>query len=243
MILVGRLRERVRGRAATVEQATEAERVSVVSHELRSPMAALVGAARVLQERWPEIPPEQRSSLLSLIVDETERLATLVEDLLDTSRIDAGTFPYTFAEVDLGGLVRDTAAMLRLGQGEVGVVVRGADSLPRVRGDRSRLKQVLVNLIENAVEHSQAGDEVEVEVCSEAGRVLVAVRDRGPGIPREQHGVIFEKFGRADAASGRSGTGLGLFIARSIAEAHQGRVDVRSDPGRGATFTLDLPVA
>ena len=97
------------------------------------------------------------------------------------------------------------------------------------------------NLIENAVKWSDAGEAVDVEVYALNGRVVVAVRDSGPGIARDEQAVIFEKFGRAKGGVGRAGTGLGLFIARSIAEAHGGSVDVRSAPGEGATFTLMLP--
>jgi two-component system, OmpR family, sensor kinase len=119
-----------------------------------------------------------------------------------------------------------------------------ADWVPRIRGDRERLRQVLANLIDNAVKYSPAGDEVDVNVQPEDGVVRVTVADRGPGIPLDQQGFIFEKFGRAEVRGGGSkpGTGLGLFIARSIAEAHGGTVDVRSRPGEGAIFILTLPV-
>jgi signal transduction histidine kinase len=100
---------------------------------------------------------------------------------------------------------------------------------------------VLRNLLENAVKYSPAGATVDVRARSENGRVLVAVEDSGPGIPAEQHGLIFERFGRANVGLGKPGTGLGLFIARSIAEAHGGRLSVASTPGQGATFTLELP--
>ncbi len=219
-----------------------ADFVSLVSHELRSPMAAVIGAARTLQERWRELTAEQRSSFLELIADETARLANLIGDVLHTSRIEAGTFSYSFSEVDLGELVRDTVAAAILGQDEVSVVARAAPRLPQVRGDRERLRQVLINLVDNAVKYSQVGGEVSVNAWAENGRVLVAVEDHGPGIPREHQGVIFEKFGRAHVGGGKPGTGLGLFIARSIAEAHGGRLSVRSAPGSGATFTLELPV-
>ena len=104
-----------------------------------------------------------------------------------------------------------------------------------------RLRQVLTNLIDNAVKWSHGGQPVDVDVSAHNGLVVIGVRDRGPGIPRDEHGVIFEKFGRAKGGAGRSGTGLGLFIARSIAEAHGGSVEVRSVPGEGATFTLVIP--
>jgi signal transduction histidine kinase len=222
--------------------ALRADFVSLVSHELRSPMAAVIGAARTLQERWRELSPQQRSSFLALISDETSRLATLIGDVLDTSRIEAGTFSYSFTDVDVGELVRETVATIGLGQDEVAVVARSPDAVPRVRADRERLKQVLVNLVENAVKYSRAGDQVEVSTWAENGRVHVAVEDHGPGIPREYHGLIFEKFGRANVGGGKPGTGLGLFIARSISEAHGGRLGVRSAPGQGATFTLELPL-
>ncbi|HSS73942.1 MAG TPA: ATP-binding protein [Gaiellaceae bacterium] len=223
--------------------ALRADFVSLVSHELRSPMAAVIGAARTLQDRWRELSPEQRASFLALISDETARLATLIGDVLDTSRIEAGTFTYSFTDVDLADLVRETVAAMALGQDEVSVVAQAPETVPAVRADRARLKQVLMNLVENAVKYSPAGGEVDVRAWAENGLVLVAVEDQGPGIPREQQGLIFEKFGRANVGGGKPGSGLGLFIARSIAEAHGGSLKVRSAPGKGSTFTLQLPLA
>jgi signal transduction histidine kinase len=223
--------------------ALRADFVSLVSHELRSPMAAVIGAAETLEQRWRELSPAQRSSFLSLIAGETRRLADLIADVLDTSRIEAGTFTYRFDDVDIGELAQEAVASATLGQDEVTVRATVRGPLPTVRGDRMRLRQVLANLIDNAVKWSNGGELVDVDVSATDGRVVVGVRDRGPGIPREEHGVIFEKFGRAKSGTGRSGTGLGLFIARSIAEAHGGSVEVRSAPGEGAVFTLELPAA
>ena len=221
--------------------ALRADFVSLVSHELRSPMAAVIGAAQTLQQRWRELSPEQRASFLELIADETSRLADLIADVLDTSRIEAGTFTYRFDDLDVGELAEEAVASAALGQDEVEIRAVVHRPLPDVRGDRVRLRQVFANLIENAVKWSEGGEHVDVEVSTTNGRVVIGVRDRGPGIPREEHGVIFEKFGRAKGGAGRAGTGLGLFIARSIAEAHGGTVEVRSVPGQGATFTLTLP--
>jgi len=218
-----------------------ADFVSLVSHELRSPMATVIGSARTLQQRWRELGPEQRDSFLALIADETSRLADLVADVLDTSRIEAGTFSYTFHDVDMSVLVRDVTANAEVGQDEVAVRAKLVEPLPTIRGDRERLRQVLANLVENAVKFSPAGAEVQVEALAENGRVYVSVRDRGPGVPAEDQSLIFEKFGRAKGAKNLPGTGLGLFIARSIAEAHGGTLDVHSSPDQGATFTLTLP--
>jgi signal transduction histidine kinase len=221
-----------------------ADFVSLVSHELRSPMAAVIGAARTLEQRWRELTPEQRESFLALIGDETTRLAELISDVLDTSRIEAGTFSYSFSDVDVGSLAREIAAAAGLGQDEVEVTAEVREPVPRVRGDADRLRQVLRNLVENAVKYSPAGDNVGVTVYAHGGRVLVDVADSGPGIAREHQRLIFEKFGRARSSGGaKPGTGLGLFIARSIAEAHGGTLEVRSTPERGSTFTLALPAA
>jgi signal transduction histidine kinase len=220
-----------------------ADFVSLVSHELRSPMAAVIGAARTLQDRWRMLSASQRESFLALIGDETSRLAELVGDVLDTSRIEAGTFSYRFEEVDLGSVVDEAVEAAVLAQQEVPVLASVRSGLPSIRGDRARLRQVLGNLIENAVKYSPEGGEVRVSAATGNGAVLIDVRDSGPGIPRDQQARIFEKFGRVDVpGASKPGTGLGLFIARSIAEAHGGSLEVTSGAELGATFTLSLPV-
>jgi signal transduction histidine kinase len=223
--------------------ALRADFVSMVSHELRAPMASVIGCAQTLNRRWRELTQEQRESFLGLIESETSRLSDLVGDVLDTSRIEAGTFPYAFTEVDLEELVRETAAVVSLGQDEVRVKTRVPPTLPPVHGDRERIRQLLWNLLANAVKYTVTGDEVEVAAASEDGVVAVSVRDHGPGIAPESHRLIFEKFGRVsqDGLS-KPGAGLGLFIARSIAEAHGGTLDVESATGAGATFIVRLPL-
>ena len=223
--------------------ALRADFVSLVSHELRSPMASIIGAAQTLQDRWRDLSSDQRDAFLGLVVHETSRLNELVGDVLDTSRIEAGTFSYAFREVDLGQVIRDAVEAARTGQQEVSVRTSVEDPLPRLRGDRERLRQVLTNLLDNAVKFSPEGGEVLVEARSEDGSVRIEVSDQGRGIAREDHELIFEKFGRgASGGVTKPGTGLGLFIARSIAEAHGGRLEVVSAPERGATFTLELPL-
>jgi signal transduction histidine kinase len=221
--------------------ALRADFVSLVSHELRSPMAAVIGAARTLQARWRELQPDQRESFLALIGDETTRLAALIGDVLDTSRIDAGTFTYRFSDVDIAALVRDTVAMAAVGQDEVPIVADVSPGVPIVRGDPERLRQIFGNLIDNAVKYSPTGEPVEVHVSQANGAVLVSVRDTGPGIDPDDQRLIFEKFGRVAAGNSKPGSGLGLYIARSIAETHGGTIAVSSAPGRGSTFTVKLP--
>ena len=222
--------------------ALRADFVSLVSHELRSPMSAVIGAARTLQGRWRELTPEQRESFLALISDETSRLARLIDDVLDTSRIEAGTFSFTFSDVDLGELLRDVIAAAEFAQDEVELTA-DVGALPRVRGDRERLRQVIQNLVDNAVKYSSAGGRVRVSATADDGHVLIDVADQGPGIPPEDRELIFQKFGRSSSGTAKPGSGLGLFIARSIAEAHGGTLGVDSVPARGSVFRLDLPAS
>ena len=214
--------------------ALRADFVSLVSHELRSPMAAVIGAARTLQDRWRLLSPEQREAFLALIADETNRLAALDRRRARHVTHRGGHVLLQLRRRRSRPPRRGRRRNRELGQDEVRVRATVAEPVPRIRGDRERLRQVLTNLIDNAIKYSRAGDEVEVNVQPENGVVRITVADRGPGIPHDQQGFIFEKFGRAEVAGGGSkpGTGLGLFIARSIAEAHGGTVDVRSRPGR-----------
>jgi signal transduction histidine kinase len=232
---------------ATVEElrrlsALRADFVSLVSHELRSPMAAIIGSAATLHHRWRELSPEQRESFLALIEHETKRLADLVGDVLDTSRIESGTFSYSFQDVDVGDLIRESAELAESAQDEVVVRPHVDEPLPFVRADRERLRQVITNLVDNAVKYSPAGAQVELLAFVENGRITVEVRDRGPGVALEHQSLIFEKFGRVKGEHAQPGTGLGLFIARSIAHAHGGSLEVRSAPSDGATFALVLPL-
>jgi signal transduction histidine kinase/nitrate reductase NapE component len=235
--------ERTAGEELRRLSTLRADFVSLVSHELRGPMASIVGAASTLRQRWRSLNPEQRESFLGLIDEETTRLADLVGDVLDTSRLEAGTFTYAFTDVDLEVLVREVSAVVDLGQEDVDVRADVEAPLPLVRGDRERLRQVLMNLLTNAVKYTVAGDEVEVRASAADGAVSVSVEDHGPGIQPEEQRLIFEKFGRASTSGGsRPGAGLGLYIARSIAEAHGGSIQVESGVGTGSTFTLRLPV-
>jgi len=217
-----------------------ADFVSMVSHDVRTPLAAVIGSARTLEQRWRELSPEQRDRFLALIADETARLAALVGEVTDTSRIDQGTFSYKFGNVDVGALVDEAVAAAEVARSEANVASAVQAGLPDIDGDPVRLRQVLTNLIDNAVKYSPEGAPVEVRAEAVNGHVRVAVVDRGSGIaPRDQR-LIFERFGRVPGTA-KPGTGLGLYIARAIAEAHGGELRVSSTPGEGSTFTLDLP--
>jgi len=217
----------------------EARFAALVVHELRSPLAAMVGAARMLRARWPELDDAQRESLLALLADESGRVERLLGELQDASRVVGGGFAYEFADVDPVRLVEDAAATARLAAGGASVRVRLGGPLPLVRGDADRLRQALDNLIGNAVKASASGDTVEVRAESRDGAVRISIRDSGPGVAAADRERIFEAF---EQAGNRPGAGLGLHVARTIAEAHGGAVELDSTPGGGATFALVLPV-
>jgi two-component system phosphate regulon sensor histidine kinase PhoR len=165
--------------------ALRADFVSLVSHELRTPMAAVIGSARTLQERWRELSPDQRESFLELIAGETNRLAELISDVLDTSRIEAGTFSFRFRDRRPRAADprrrRDRAA----GQDEVLLRADVHDLLPEIRGDAERLRQVLTNLIDNAVKYSPAGARSKCTRTPRTVAVRIDVHDHGPGIAKE----------------------------------------------------------
>ena len=219
--------------------ARRAEFVAILAHDVRTPLAAIVGSAQTLQQRRGELTQEQREQLLAVIGREADRLAALLDEAFDTARIDTDTFTYVFAEIDVAELVRDAVAAANA-TGKGVVVVEIQPGLPPVNGDGGRLRQVLTNLIDNAVKFSPPEGQVEVAAAAANGRIGVSVTDRGEGIAPDDQELIFEQFGRVKG-TGRPGSGLGLYISRAIAEAHGGTLEVSSAPGDGATFTLSLP--
>lgn len=202
-----------------------ADRLAVLAHELRSPVAALVAIA----EAFPGSDAAQRQRLLELARAASRNVQRLV--------LDASVASVRLRSLDPGGVARDAAEAAALGGAPVRAHV--AAGLPLVDGDPERLRQALDNLIGNAVGHSPAGAEIVVTARVEAGRVLLAVTDRGDGIPEDGLARVFEPGVRLTGA--RPGSGLGLAIVRAIAVAHGGDVEVESTPGQGATFTLVLP--
>jgi signal transduction histidine kinase len=236
-------------RDLTEEHAVEQLRsdfVSTVSHELRTPLAAIYGAAMTLQREDVALEPEQQQGMLGVIGAESERLARIVNDILLASRLDSGAATVRIAQADATELARGVvaAAAAHLPP-DIELVLSAPEPGPQVVADPDGLRQVLVNLVENAVKYSPDGGRVVVELESRDGRVHFAVRDGGLGIPASEHERIFEKFYRLDPnlSRGVGGTGLGLYISREILRRMGSRVRVDSEPGRGATFSFELPLA
>jgi PAS domain S-box-containing protein len=220
--------------------------VATASHELRTPLAAVYGAARTLLRTDIEIPGDQRDRFLEIIVSETERLTAIVSQILLAGQLEEGRVDVTTAATDLKPLAESALDSARLRAPEQIELRLEQNGVPAVAlADEDKLRQVLVNLLDNAIKYSPDGGEVVVELEGGNGRVRLAVRDRGLGIPPGEHERIFEKFYRLDPAltRGVGGSGLGLFISRELVSRMGGSLSVRSQPGEGAAFVVDLPAA
>ena len=223
-----------------------AQFVATISHELRTPLASLHGAAVTLLEREQDLHEQTRHDLLDMIAVQSKRLADLVEEILLTGQLDSGSLRVVTEPFDPEELVWSAAAAARLRVGdETTIDVSIPTVLPKVAGDPERTRQVLTNLIDNAIKYSPHGGRIELGVEADAGSVRFTVRDEGLGIPLGEQKRIFEKFYRLDPdhRRGIGGSGLGLYICRELVRSMNGRIWVESDPGKGATFTFELPVA
>ncbi|MGH2933311.1 MAG: sensor histidine kinase [Gaiellaceae bacterium] len=218
--------------------------VATVSHELRTPLAAVYGAAMTLAGRDFGEREDLRRELVTQIAEQAERLSSIVDDILLVGRLEAGGLTLEPAPVEPGDVARAAAeaARIRVGE-EMSVELRVADRLPAIETDAGRLRQVLDNLLDNAVKYSPKSDRVDLRVEADDRWVRFVVADRGVGIPSSELDRIFEKFYRLDPhqTRGVSGTGLGLYVCRELVERMEGRISVESIPGRGSAFTVELP--
>jgi two-component system sensor histidine kinase ResE len=251
-VLVARLGgERAAGAVVTLRDVTEERRlerarrdlVANVSHELKTPIAALKGFLELLEGGG--VSERHRGEFIASMSQETARLERLVEEQLQLARLDSGGLPLEREEVDLAELAQQTVAPRAVLAARDGVaLVRVPPPAPvMAHADPARIEQVLLILLDNALRHTPAGGRVEVSVRREAGAAALAVRDTGTGIPYEEQPFVFDRFYRGDASREGRSAGLGLAIARGLALAHGGAIDLVSTPGEGSTFTLRLPLA
>ena len=224
----------------------KAEFVATASHELRTPLAAVYGAAQTLRRHDFALDESGRERFVALIIEESDRLSRIVNEILLANQLDAGRldlFIEPFDPVDL--LERVVESARTRAPAGVSIAVRVPDSVSAVGADRDKVRQVLVNLVENAVKYSPEGGTIEVGITPCAASVQFFVRDEGLGIPPDEQARIFEKFYRLDPGMTRGvgGTGLGLYICRELVERMGGRISVESVAGAGSTFSFDLPSA
>ena len=235
-------------REVTDERAVEqlkTDFVSTVSHELRTPLAAIYGAAMTLRRREVSIDEPQRDRLLEVISSESDRLARIVNDILWASRLESGRMSVAIERCDAAAIATEVAAASRPRlPAEIELAVVAPDGLPPIAADPDKLRQILTNLLDNAIKYSPDGGHVELEVARSGARVRFRITDEGLGVPPAEQDRIFEKFFRLDPnlTRGVGGTGLGLYISRELVTRMNGRVWVVSDGRTGSSFFVELPI-
>jgi signal transduction histidine kinase len=219
------------------------EFTSIVSHELRTPVAGLLGFLQTTVDHWEGMNDEERRRAVGRAFTNARALQTLTSDVLDSASIEARTLAYRFEPVDLRRCVDDAVDDLNDVMPNRNLNYTKPPSPIIVRADSLRIRQVLSNLLDNAVKSSAPDAPIDIDIKVADGNAAVSVRDHGPGIADEEREKIFEKFTRGRAGVGR-GTGLGLYISRHIVEAHGGEIQAYSVPGGpGATLTFTVPLA
>ena len=221
-----------------------AEFLAMVSHELRTPLTSVIGSIKTLLDPSSALNPAEQYQFHRIINAQTERMRVLISDLLDVARIETGTLSTSPEPTDVAVLVGEASEAFRSSGGTHALQVDIAPNLPWVMADRSRVAQVLSNLLSNAARNSHESSPISVAVVREGIHLVVSVSDEGRGIPAENMPHLFQKFSRPGNEEPGGDTGLGLAICRGIVEAHGGRIWAESDgPGLGARFTFTIPTA
>jgi signal transduction histidine kinase len=244
-----RLRQKLEELNQKVQEANrlKTEFVTVVTHELRSPLTSIAGYLDLLLEEEGRDGAEAREAYLQIVKRNADRLLELINDLLDLARLEAGKLELKRVPLDLEGLIQEVSGALRPqieGKGQH-LRLDLAASLPIVTGDPERLTQILLNLVSNAHKYTPQGGSITIATRAERAGVCIAVQDTGIGLSSEEQQQLFTKFFRAQHPLVReaAGTGLGLAIARALVELHGGALTVVSAPDHGATFNVTLPTA
>jgi PAS domain S-box-containing protein len=224
----------------------KADFIATVSHELRTPIAAVHGAAKTLEREDVVFTDDLRRRFLSVISEQSERLVKLVNDILLTSQVESGALVLANEEVDVADVAHRVIEAARMhAPHELSFALEAPSTLGPVATDRDKLRQVLTNLVANAVKYSGGSGRIDVRLEQRDGHLLIAVRDEGVGVPLSEQHRIFEKFYRVDPSMSRGvgGTGLGLYICRELVRRLGGSIWVESSEGIGSTFFVELPLA
>ncbi len=240
--IIGNVRDITKFREAEEAKTTF---ISVISHELKTPVSVIKGYASTLNRDDVEWDRETVLRGLTVIDEEADKLSELIDNLLDASRLQIGTFTLDFGDVALDQLAERVAEKFRTQTTRHEIRVEFPPDFPAVSGDERRLGQVLSNLLSNAIKYSPDGGTITLSGAVVSDGVRISVSDQGVGLRPGQQEMIFDRFYRVDNALTREtqGVGLGLYIVRSIIEAHGGRIWAESEPGQGTTFTFELPLS
>jgi signal transduction histidine kinase len=247
--MLGHLETAYRARAEGEAKAQDSQErmrrfVADASHELRTPLTSIRGFADLYAQRGDDVDKETTDRLMNRIRQESVRMATLVDDMLLLARLDEQR-ELDLAPVDLSSLVADAVHDFRALHQDRSLALEADQDPVVIRADEARIRQVIGNLLGNAMRHTPDGTPVRVTVRDEAGRAHLSVADEGPGMTAEQAARAFERFYRADPSRARAsgGAGLGLSIVAALVSAHGGEADVTTEPGQGCVFHVWLPLA
>ncbi len=226
-----------------VEQA-KSDFVSMVSHELRTPLTSIKAYVDTLQRQDVQFDDETRTSFVEVIARETERMTRLINDILDLSRIEAGRLDLKPTFVDLPELIRKVEGRIEQQAAGRRLLLDVPVVMEPVLAEQAKLEQVMLNIIGNALKYSPEGGDIEISVRRLKEKAMVSVTDHGIGIPEEQLPFIFEKYHRGGKSEGGGirGAGLGLFVTKSIIEAHGGRIWAESTEGKGTSMIFTVPL-
>jgi signal transduction histidine kinase len=221
----------------------KSEFLANMSHELRTPLNAIIGFSEVLGERLFGELNDKQAEYIGDIAESGRHLLALINDILDLSKVEAGRMELDLADVDAGKTIAHTLSLVRERAERCSIVIGSNVEAVTVRADERKVKQVLLNLLSNALKFTPQGGRIDVRVKALADRIEVSVADTGVGIAPEDQDKVFEEFRQVGASAARvEGTGLGLAISRKFIELHGGRMWLESAPGKGSTFTFSLPV-
>jgi signal transduction histidine kinase len=241
------LRQTLEGLNRQIQEANQRKTafVALVSHELRTPLSSIMGYTALLLEEQGGLLSQRQLEWLGIIGQNADRLETLIGDLLDTARIEMGRIELKPTPLDLIPLIREVARALRPQIARKGqrLTLELAEALPAVLADADRIRQILTNLLSNALKYTPSGGRITITAREGAGGVRVAVQDTGIGLAPEEQAHLFTPFFRArhETTPRAGGTGLGLAITRALVELHGGAITVTSVPGQGSTFSFMLP--
>ncbi|PKN00321.1 MAG: hypothetical protein CVU78_01805 [Elusimicrobia bacterium HGW-Elusimicrobia-2] len=219
----------------------KSEFVSIVSHELRTPLTSIIGFAKILMTL--KLSDEQKEKYLKVIESEGKRLAKLVNDFLDITKIESGTMIFQPVEFDMRDIIREITENFAISR-NISIETKIPSTPLTVLGDRDRIEQVFLNLLANAARYTPPGEKISLTAEKENDKIKISVRDYGPGVKKEDIKKIFDKFYRCDDDISKKsrGSGLGLAIASGIVQMHKGELWAESEQASGSIFSFTIPV-
>ncbi len=214
--------------------------IATISHELHTPLGFIKGYTTSLLRSDTTWDTATQREFLTIIDEETDHLVELIDRMLDSARLESGSMPMDFQPVRLDSLIRDVVMRVHARHKTIEVVL-DVPSAPPIQADTVRMTEVFINLFDNAIKYAP-GSKITITLRASENRQVVTFADMGPGIPPEHLQFLFERFYRVPGQTGKRGTGLGLFICKQIIQAHHGQISVKTTPGKGTAFRIELPI-